>query len=120
MAITEAMSDCLFCKIGSGEIPGDKLFDDGEVFAIRDIHPMAPVHVLVIPYRHIETILDFDEDGRRLVGHAFAAAAEIARREGVAESGYRVVANCNRDGGQTVFHVHFHVLGGRAMKWPPG
>ncbi|RMF21053.1 MAG: histidine triad nucleotide-binding protein [Deltaproteobacteria bacterium] len=114
------MSDCLFCKIGSGEIAGDKVFDDGELFAIRDINPMAPVHVLVIPYRHIETILDLDDEGQRLTGRAFAAAARIARQEGIADGGYRVVANCNRDGGQTVFHIHFHVLGGRAMNWPPG
>jgi len=114
------MSDCLFCQISKGEIPGDKVHDDGELFAIRDIHPVAPLHVLVIPHRHIETILDLEEADSAIVGRAYQVAADIARREGVAEAGYRVVANCNRDGGQTVFHVHFHVVGGRPFAWPPG
>ncbi|RMF24890.1 MAG: histidine triad nucleotide-binding protein [Deltaproteobacteria bacterium] len=114
------MEDCLFCKIGRGELAAEKVFDDGELFAIRDINPMAPLHVLVIPHRHIETVLDLGEADDALAGRALRVACEIARREGVADGGFRIVANCNRDGGQTVFHLHFHVLGGRAMKWPPG
>ena len=115
-----AMSDCIFCKIGAGEIPAEKVHDDGEVFAIRDINPAAPTHVLIIPHRHTETISEFDDAGYATVGRIYRTAAELARAEGIDESGYRVVANCNRDGGQTVFHVHFHLLGGRAFSWPPG
>jgi histidine triad (HIT) family protein len=114
------MSDCLFCKIGSGQIGAEKLHDDGELFAITDLNPAAPTHLLIIPHRHIETILDLGGDDRELIGNAYLVAADLARRSGFDEAGYRVVANCNRDGGQTVFHIHFHLLAGRPMSWPPG
>ena len=111
---------CLFCRIGSGEIPATKVHDDAELFAIRDLNPMAPTHVLIIPHKHVETILDFSPADHALVGRVYALAAKLARDEGFADDGYRVVANCNRDGGQSVFHVHFHLLAGRPMGWPPG
>lgn len=114
------MSECIFCRIGAGEIPVAKLHDDAELFAIQDINPAAPKHALIIPKRHIETLLDFRPDDQALVGRVYALAADIARTEGFADSGYRIVANCNRDGGQTVFHVHFHLLAGRPLGWPPG
>ena len=114
------MADCLFCKIAKGDLSADKVHDDGELFAIRDINPAAPTHVLVMPHKHIETILDFTEDDRQLVGRVYEVATSIARSEGFARDGFRIVANCNRDGGQTVFHVHFHLLAGRRLLWPPG
>ena len=114
------MSSCLFCRICAGELPATKVHEDAELFAIRDINPAAPTHVLIIPRKHIETILDLTEADHALIGRIYALAAKLARNEGFADSGYRVVANCNRDGGQTVYHVHFHLLGGRAMSWPPG
>jgi len=114
------MADCLFCKIARDEMPSQKVHDDGTLFAIRDINPVAPTHLLIVPHEHLETILDLGPEHKDLVGRAFLLAAELARKEGVAEGGYRVVANCNRDGGQTVFHVHFHLLGGRPFSWPPG
>jgi histidine triad (HIT) family protein len=112
------MSDCLFCKIARGEIPAEKVYDDGEMFAIKDINPQAPLHLLLIPHRHAETILDGGISA--IAARAFDVAAALARENGVAERGYRVVANCNRDAGQTVFHVHFHLLAGRLFGWPPG
>jgi histidine triad (HIT) family protein len=114
------VSDCLFCKIAAGEIPADKVHDDGELFAINDLNPAAPVHLLIIPHEHVETIAAFDETHRETVGRVYELAASIASKRGFSEPGYRVVANCNRDGGQTVFHVHFHLLAGRAFAWPPG
>ena len=112
------MSDCLFCKIGRGDIPAEKVHDDGEMFAIKDINPQAPLHLLLIPHRHAETILDAGI--AQTAGRAFDLAAVLARKHGVADDGYRVVANCNRAAGQTVFHVHFHLLAGRPLGWPPG
>lgn len=114
------MKDCLFCKIVRGEIPAEKVRDDGTLVAIKDIHPAAPVHLLILPHRHVETILDFRVQDRELIGSVYLLAAELARAQGFDRAGYRVVANCNRDGGQTVFHVHFHLLAGRSMSWPPG
>jgi len=114
------MSDhaCLFCRIVSGEIPATVIARNEHALAFRDIAPRAPVHVLVIPTRHIAS-LDAADDAAEL-GHLALLAAEVARLEGVAESGYRVVANTGSDGGQTVHHLHLHVLGGRTMNWPPG
>ena len=114
------MSDCLFCKVRDGELPAEKVHDDGELFAIKDINPAAPTHLLIIPHRHIETIADLGDPDVKMVGKAYLLAADLARDGGFADSGYRVVANCNRDGGQTVFHIHFHLLGGRGLGWPPG
>ena len=114
------MTDCLFCKMVSGEIKPDTVFENDHVLAFRDIDPQAPTHVLVVPQRHIATLDDLDSGTSALVGEMVLAAAEVARREGFAEQGYRTVMNCNADGGQTVFHIHLHLLGGRVMRWPPG
>ncbi len=114
------MSDCLFCKMVSGEITPDTLYEDDDVLAFRDINPQAPTHVLVIPKQHIATLNDVDEIHAPLVGKMVRTAAAIARQEGFADAGYRTVMNCNADGGQTVFHIHLHLLGGRPMHWPPG
>lgn len=114
------MSDCLFCKMVSGEISADTVYENDNVLAFRDINPQAPTHVLVIPKQHIATINDLDESHRDLVGELFLAAKEIAQQEGIGERGYRTVMNCNEESGQSVFHVHLHVLGGRRMNWPPG
>jgi len=111
---------CLFCKIARGEIPADKVHEDAELLAIRDINPAAPTHLLILPRAHIETISDLDASHVAMVGRAYLLAAQLARAAGFADSGYRVVANCNRDGGQSVYHVHFHLLGGRKFGWPPG
>ena len=114
------MSECLFCRIGRGEIPATKVHDDQRLFAIEDINPAAPTHLLIIPHRHVETIVDFEAADRELIGDIYLLAGRLARERGFDSDGYRVVANCNRDGGQTVFHVHFHVLAGRPLGWPPG
>ena len=114
------MSDCIFCKIAAGEIPADLVYESETAVAFRDINPQAPAHVLVIPRKHIATINDIDEDDQAIVGSLFSAAREIAASEGIAEDGYRAVMNCNEGAGQSVFHIHFHLLGGRAMGWPPG
>lgn len=114
------MSDCLFCKILDGDIPADIVYESDTVIAFRDINPQAPTHVLIIPRKHIATINDIDDADQAIVGSLFSAAREIARDEGYAESGYRTVMNCNEDAGQTVFHIHLHMLGGRPLSWPPG
>ena len=114
------MTDCTFCKMVSGEIAPDKVFESDDVLAFRDINPQAPTHVLVVPKRHVATLNDLDDESAGLVGKMVLAAAEVARREGFAEQGYRTIMNCNADGGQTVFHIHLHLLGGRVMGWPPG
>jgi histidine triad (HIT) family protein len=114
------MSDCLFCKMVSGEIRPDTVFENDDVLAFRDINPQAPTHVLVIPKRHVATLDELDGESADLVGKMVLAAAEVARREGFAGQGYRTVMNCNAHGGQTVFHIHLHLLGGRVMGWPPG
>lgn len=114
------MNDCIFCKIAAGEIPADIVYDDGEVLAFRDINPEAPVHLLLIPRRHIATLNDLNEADAALVGRLYLAGQQIAAELGVAESGYRTVINCNRDAGQLVFHIHMHLLAGRELGWPPG
>jgi len=114
------MSDDLFLKIINREIPADIIYETDEVLAFRDINPQAPLHVLIIPKEHIKTINDLEPNHQELVGKLFLVAAEIARREGIAEQGYRVVMNCNDGGGQAVYHIHLHLLGGRQMGWPPG
>jgi histidine triad (HIT) family protein len=113
-------TDCLFCKIASGEIPATLVHDGRDVVAFRDIHPQAPVHVLVIPREHLGSLDEVGEAHREILGTLHLTAAEIARKEGIAEGGYRTVLNVGADGGQSVGHVHLHVLGGRAMGWPPG
>ncbi len=112
------MSDCLFCKMASGEIKPDVVYEDDQVLAFRDIHPQAPLHVLVIPKSHVSNLNDLNDTA--LAGHLLQTAAKIAKQQGYAESGYRTVFNCNNDGGQTVHHLHMHLLGGRQMHWPPG
>ena len=114
------MSDCIFCKMATGEIEPDIVYQDDEILAFRDLNPQAPVHILIIPRRHISTINDMQSGDAELTGKLFLAAAKIADQEGIAEPGYRTVMNCNAGAGQTVFHVHLHLLGGRAMGWPPG
>jgi histidine triad (HIT) family protein len=112
--------DCLFCKIRDGQVPSTRVFDDEQCFAFRDIHPAAPMHVLLVPRRHIATLNDLGEADAALVGHLLVVAAEVARKEGHAEVGWRTVFNVNRGAGQSVFHIHLHILGGRALGWPPG
>ena len=112
------MSDCLFCKMVSGAIKPDKVYENDRILAFRDINPQAPVHVLIIPKRHIPTMAELD-DGR-LAGELMLAAKAVAEQEGVAADGYRTVINCKRYGGQDVYHLHLHVIGGRQMSWPPG
>lgn len=112
-------ADCLFCRIAAGEIPSTKLHDDALVFAIRDINPRAPTHVLVIPVAHVASAADLTDADAPLLGRLFAVAADIARSEGL-EGGWRLVSNVGPDGGQSVDHLHLHLLGGRRMTWPPG
>lgn len=114
------MADCLFCKMVAGEIQPAVVWESERVLAFRDIHPRAPVHVLVIPKKHLATLNDLAEEDTALAGELLQAAKTVAALEGVAEQGYRTVINCNANGGQEVFHLHLHVLGGRALKWPPG
>jgi len=114
------MSDCLFCKIASKEIPARIVDEDAETLTFEDIDPQAPVHLLVIPRKHIPTGNDLGPEDEALVGKLFRAAGRIARAKGFAESGWRAVMNVNRDAIQLVFHVHLHVMAGRQMQWPPG
>ncbi len=111
---------CLFCRIVSGDIPSTKVAEDEAVLAIRDIAPQAPIHVLVMPKRHVARTADLGEADGELLGAVFAMLASVARDEGLEERGYRIVANTGEWGGQSVDHVHFHLLGGRPMTWPPG
>ena len=111
---------CLFCKIIKREIPAAIVFEDDQMIAFNDINPQAPTHVLIVPKRHIETLTDLTEGDDELVGTLVRRAAAIATERGFAASGYRTVFNTNRDAGQTVFHIHLHLLGGRSMTWPPG
>jgi len=114
------MSDCIFCKIASGDIPADKLYEDDDVLAFRDLGPQAPTHALVIPKVHIATLNDLTEANQAIMGKLFLAAKQVAADQGIAADGYRTVMNCNNHGGQTVYHIHLHLLGGRRMTWPPG
>ena len=109
------MSDCIFCKIGQGEIPCSKVYEDDQVLAFDDIHPMAPVHVVVIPKNHIRTLLDVTSDQLSVMKAMTVAAQEVAKRKGIDQKGFRVVFNCNAEGGQVIFHLHMHVLGGRQL-----
>ena len=111
---------CLFCKIVAGEIPSTAVAEDETVIAIRDISPRAPTHVLVMPRDHIRSAAELSDADSNLVGHIFALAADIARSEGIADGGYRIVTNVGAWGGQTVDHLHFHLMGGRVFSWPPG
>lgn len=112
------MTDCLFCKMVNGDIQPDVVFEDDKVLAFRDINPQAPMHVLIVPKRHVVNLNDLED--AELGGHMLQTAAKVAAQHGYADSGYRSVFNCNGDAGQTVHHLHLHVLGGRSMTWPPG
>lgn len=114
------MADCLFCKIARREIPATLVYEDERIVAFNDINPQAPIHVLIVPRRHIATLNELSTEDDQLVGELVRKAAVIASDRGLSTGGYRMVFNTNRDAGQTVFHIHLHLLGGRAMKWPPG
>ena len=111
---------CLFCNIAQKKIPASIVYEDEDVVAFKDLNPQAPTHILVIPHKHISTINDLKPEDAELVGKVVLAAKNIAEQAGHSAAGYRLVLNCNKEAGQTVFHIHCHVLGGRAMKWPPG
>ena len=114
------MSDCLFCKIINREIPGSIVYEDERVLAFNDINPQAPTHVLLVSKRHIESLNELQPDDDQIVGELVRRAAAIAKERGISAGGYRTVFNTNRDAGQSVWHIHLHLLGGRTMKWPPG
>ncbi len=114
------MPECLFCKIAAGELDTELIYEDEQVVAFNDLNPQAPIHVLVIPKKHIATLNELEPEDAALVGSLYLAAKTLARQKGVDDSGYRTLMNCNADGGQTVFHLHLHLLGGRRMGWPPG
>ncbi len=119
------MNECIFCKIIAGEIPSEKVYEDETVYAFKDINPVAPVHILIIPKKHIMGIQTVDDRDSALIGHMFVAARKIAEKMGIApdenlNKGYRLVFNVGRDAGQSVFHLHLHLIGGRSMSWPPG
>ena len=111
---------CIFCKIIAGEIPAEILFQDDDVLCFRDVAPQAPTHMLVIPKKHIGSIAELEEADTNIAGKILVTATRMAKEQGISESGYRVVMNCGDEGGQTVGHIHMHVLGGRQMGWPPG
>ncbi len=114
------MSDCLFCKIINREIPSDIVYENEDVLVFNDINPVAPVHILIIPKEHISTLNDLEENHTQTRCELLLAAKAIASKEGLSDSGYRTVFNCNKDAQQTVFHIHLHLIGGRKMTWPPG
>lgn len=114
------MADCLFCKIVNKELPARVVHEDEDTVAFEDVNPQAPTHVLVVPRRHVATMNDLMPEDEALVGKLFRVGAKIAKDRGFADRGWRAVMNANRDAGQTVFHIHLHVLGGRGMRWPPG
>jgi histidine triad (HIT) family protein len=116
----DAIMDCIFCKIARGEMKVNTAYQDSRTVAFHDINPQAPVHVLVVPTKHIESLLELQEDDHPLLGHLHAVAVRVAGELGVAESGFRVVINTNADAGQSVPHLHLHMLGGRVLGWPPG
>jgi len=114
------MEDCLFCKIVNNEIPAELIFEDDRIVAFNDINPQAPIHILIIPKEHFASLNDIPEEKKDLLGHILLRARQIAQNLGIRENGYRIVLNTAKDSGQDVFHIHFHLLGGRRMTWPPG
>ena len=112
--------DCLFCKITSGKMDTELVYEDEKVVAFEDLNPQAPTHLLIVPKKHIPTLVELEEEDYELVGHIYRVANKLARKEEVDEDGFRIVANCRDNGGQTVYHIHFHLLGGRRLQWPPG
>ena len=109
------MEDCIFCKIVNGEIPSNKVYEDEDILAFHDINPAAPIHILVIPKKHITKLTDLKEEDEALIGRIFTTINKIAKQEGFEEQGFRVIANCGKDGGQEVMHIHFHILGGKEL-----
>ena len=109
------MEDCIFCKIINRELPGDIVYEDEEIIAFRDIHPAAPIHILVIPKKHISSLVDLKPEDEKVIGRIYSVINKIAEKEGILDKGYRVIVNCGEDGGQVVKHIHFHLLGGRKM-----
>jgi histidine triad (HIT) family protein len=114
------MTDCLFCKIRDGQIPAEIVYENDHVLAFRDVNPQAPTHVLLIPRKHIATVNELSAGDGAVMGELLLAAQQVACNEGIAEDGFRLVVNCNAMAGQTVFHIHLHLLGGRNLTWPPG
>ncbi len=114
------MEDCIFCKIIKGEIPCEKIYEDDIVLSFKDISPGAPSHVLIIPKKHISSLNEVTDEDSKIIAHVFIVLKEIVKKLGINETGYRIVSNCGEEGGQTVEHIHFHVLGGRTLQWPPG
>jgi histidine triad (HIT) family protein len=114
------VDDCLFCKINKGEIPAEKVYEDDQVFAIKDIHPQAPTHLLIMPKKHFPTIMDIEEQDVGLIGSIYLVVNKLAEQMNLKSSGFRVVLNCGSGAGQSVFHIHFHLLSGRPLNWPPG
>lgn len=114
------MEECIFCKIISGEIPCKKVYEDDMVLSFEDINPASPVHVLIIPKKHIKSLNDISDEDSKLIAHIFSVGKDIAKKLNIDEKGYRIVMNCGEDGGQEVKHLHFHLLGGKKFSWPPG
>lgn len=114
------MEDCIFCKIVKGDIPSEKVYEDELILAFKDINPEAPIHIVVIPKKHIESLNELTEKDADIVAHIYIKTKELAQELGINKKGYRIVTNCGEQGGQTVNHLHFHVLGGRNLQWPPG
>ena len=114
------MDNCIFCKIANGEIPSNIVYEDNLTIAFEDLEPKAPVHILIIPKKHLSSTLEINSDNSDIIGHIFTVAGKIARGKGFDKTGFRIVNNCGEDGGQTVGHIHFHLLAGRNMQWPPG
>jgi len=114
------MENCIFCKIINNEIPSEKVYEDGKVLCFKDINSEAPIHILIIPKEHIRSVNELNEENADIISYIFLIAKKLAKQLGIAESGYRIVNNCGHDGGQTVEHIHFHMLGGRNLQWPPG
>ena len=114
------MQECIFCKISHGEIKADILYQDDQIIAFNDIDPKAPYHILIIPHKHIPTMNELSKEDNQLLGHMIQSARQLVEKANIATDGYRLVFNCNRAGGQSVYHIHLHVLGGRQMHWPPG
>jgi histidine triad (HIT) family protein len=114
------MFGCIFCQVAAGERPAKVLYEDEQCVAIQDLYPKAPIHILVIPRKHITSLNDDLQGQEPLLGHLLATAARVAREKGIDQTGFRTVINTNADGGQTIFHLHLHIMGGRAMRWPPG
>ena len=114
------MEDCIFCKVVKGEIPSQKVYEDEKILAFNDVNPQAPIHILIIPKRHIDKLSSLEDKDKELIGYMFLIAKRIAKDKGINKTGYRIVGNCEKNAGQLVFHIHLHLLGGRKFGWPPG